>query len=34
MPGSGLRMRRVTVVPPGPWLMEVSTGSLVIWRVT
>src|SRR5712672_2424217 len=27
-------MRRVTAVPPGPWVTTVSTGSLVIWRET
>ncbi len=27
-------MRRVTAAPFGPWVMTVSTGSLVIWRVT
>src|SRR5580704_16011331 len=27
-------MRRVTVVPFGPWVTTVSTGSLVIWRLT
>src|ERR1700731_4378639 len=26
-------MRRVTVVPFGPWVTTVSTGSLVIWRL-
>ena len=33
-PGSGDKMRRVTAVPLGPWVTTVSTGSLVIWRVT
>src|SRR6516165_7580522 len=35
MLGSGVRMRRLTaVLPSGAWVTVVSTGSLVIWRVT